>query len=113
MKINSSIEHNVQIVVATGRVNSENATDFEEKISTSIEQSATGIVLDLSELEYMASAGMRAILLVAKELETRKVKFALAAVPKNILEVLKIAGFLQLMDAIPTRDEAISRFVQT
>ncbi|MCY3883620.1 MAG: STAS domain-containing protein [Gammaproteobacteria bacterium] len=112
MNIHSCIESNVQVVEATGRVDSENAINFEEKLRNSLEHSATGFVLDLSELEYMASAGMRAILLVAKELDTRKIQFALAAVPKPILEVLKIAGFLQLMEAFPSREEAIDRFIQ-
>ena len=112
MNIHSCFENEIQIVAASGRVDSENAMEFEEKVRTAIEETASGVVLDLAETQYMASAGLRAILLVAKELETRKVQFALCSVSKEVLNVLKIAGFLRLMDAIPTREEAVARLAQ-
>lgn len=112
MNVHSFVEHDLQIVVPSGRINSENATEFEEQIRALIDKAAAGFVLDLSEMEYIASSGLRAILLVAKDLEILNVQFALAAVSEQVLGVLKIAGFLRLMDALPSRQEAIETIVQ-
>lgn len=113
MNIHSCFENRIQVIAASGRVDSENAMEFEKQVRTAIEDTADGVVLDLAGTQYMASAGLRAILLVAKELETRKVQFALCSVSKEVLNVLKIAGFLRLMDVVPTRQEAVARLTES
>ena len=110
MQIQSHHVDGVLVVNVAGRVDGSNAVQIETGILDPVTDEAVGLVLDLSELEFISSAGLRAILLAAKELENRNMRFALCDVPESIRNVLRIAGFLRLMDVVDSRKRAIAKF---
>lgn len=67
-----------------------------------------GVVLDLSELVYISSAGLRTILVMAKTLQQRTTKLALCALNPSIFEIFQIAGFDRILTIVESREEAIS-----
>ncbi len=109
MNIQTENDSGVLVLAVSGRVDSTNAASFETGIMESLNDNSKGLVLDLSLVEFISSAGLRAILLAARELKDRQTQFALCAVPEPVKNVLKIAGFLRLMDVIESRQLAIDR----
>jgi anti-anti-sigma factor len=60
---------------------------------------ATGAVeLDLAEVPYMSSAGLRVLLLAAKALQKRDERLRLVNVQSHIYNVLNLAGFTSFID---------------
>ena len=74
-----------------------------EKISPDDE----AVVLDLSELVYISSAGLRTILVMAKTLQQRKTKLALCALNSSIFEIFQIAGFDRILNIVESRQAAL------
>ncbi len=77
-----------------GRLDSASSTEVEKKILEVIEAGSQAVVLDLSSLDYISSAGIRVLVHCHKEIEKNQGHICLAAVPKPIENVLYITGFL-------------------
>ena len=63
---------------------------------------AKPLLLDMSEVTYIASLGLRMLLTVAKALDHRGVKMVLLSPQPAVRKVLSLSGFDQL---IPVRDD--------
>lgn len=108
MELQSARESNVLIVDVAGRIDGVNAGDFESSLRETINEDDKAVVLNLEGLSYISSAGLRSILITAKNLGRRQSKFALCQVPSNIMEIIKIAGFNKIITVHDSRDEATS-----
>lgn len=106
MQVNIERTANALIINPVGRLDGLNAKEFEERLRTETGESDGDVVMDFSRLNYVSSAGLRAILLIAKLLNGQKRSFKLCSMPENILEVFKISGFNQIMDIYDTREQA-------
>ena len=98
------------IVTANGRVDGANAREFQDALGAAIDPEVSGMILNLSQLTYISSAGLRAILLTANVLREREAKFAACALPDRIREVFQISGFDQIVPIHDTEAEAIAAF---
>ncbi|NDV28397.1 STAS domain-containing protein [Desulfovibrio sp. JC010] len=93
MEINSKKVGNVLIMSIKGRLDALTSTELEGKMCKLIEDGETKIVFDLGELEYISSAGLRAILFCAKKLKSTDGTIAFANITGMISEVFEISGF--------------------
>lgn len=77
-----------------GRLNSVSAEYAEKAVLLQLENpdGMDKVQLDLSELTYLASAGLRIFVIAAKTAKAKGREFTLVKVPKNILEVLSLTG---------------------
>ncbi len=108
--ITTATEAGALIATATGRIDSRNAQEFEQTMSSAIGEGAGMVILDLAGLSYISSAGLRAILVTAKTLRKREAKFALCSLQSSIKEVMEISGFDQVIAIHPSKEEALSAF---
>ena len=93
------------VVVAklAGRLDSQSAPIAEEQLTPLIGSDTPRLVIDLSQLEYISSAGLRVLLLVARKVQQAQGKMALFGLAPGVREVFSISGF----DTIFTvRDDA-------
>ena len=81
------------LVSVEGRVDGANARKFQKAVETVIEDSDRAVVLDMENLSYISSAGLRSILLIAKGLQKRdsRLQCALSRTPS-----VKCSGSLAL-----------------
>ncbi len=93
-----------------GRIDGTNAHTFHEDIKKNVTPDDKTIVLDLEGLEYISSAGLRIILLVAKDSRNTDVNFAVCALNKLIGQVFQHSGFDQIINIHDTREAAIQSF---
>lgn len=66
------------------------------------------LVLDLSALEYISSAGLRCFMLAAKEAKARNGRVLLAAMQPVVAEIFKISRFNLLFEIFPTLRDALA-----
>ncbi len=92
----------------SGRIDGSNAYEFEETIRGAIEESDRAVIMDFEKLFYISSAGLRAVLMTAKELQKRDAPFALCSLSDQIREIFAISGFDKIITIYPTRVEALA-----
>lgn len=93
------------VVVAklAGRLDSQSAPSAEEQLTRLVESDAPRLAIDLTNLDYISSAGLRVLLLVARKVQQAHGKLALFGLAPGVREVFSISGF----DTIFTvRDDA-------
>lgn len=100
------------LLVVTGclRVDGSNARDFENALREIVEDDDRALVLDFAPLTYISSAGLRALLLTAKNLQKRGAGFGICALAPPIREVFAISGFDKIISTYETKSEAVASF---
>jgi anti-anti-sigma factor len=108
MLVQTEIHEKGLVIRPLGRLDSGSAPDFETQVLEALLGGSTRVVLDLSALEYVSSAGLRVILLAGKKLRGNGGRLLLAGLRSNVREVFDMSGFLQLFPVLPTVDEALA-----
>ena len=101
MAVETVREGEALIAKAEGRISSVNALKFQEELDAAFVDADRLAILDLEQLSYISSAGLRVILVTAKGLQGRNVKFALCSLSESVLEIFQVSGFDKI---IPVRD---------
>lgn len=111
MEITSKQFKSCDLVQVTGRVDSSTAPQLTEALEAITEAGRFKIVLDCSELEYMSSAGFRALLTGQRTCKRyNRGELVLAAVPVRVSEALELAGFTELFKSFDDPVEAVGSF---
>ena len=98
MAISTERDGSVLTIRAQGRIDGSNAADFLASVEGVIDRNDTGVILDFGDLNYISSAGLRIILLIAKDLRQRSVKFAVCSLSRSVEQIFMISGFDQIID---------------
>lgn len=107
-----SEEKNGQVFVLglSGQIDREGAKIFLERITHILDSGEQCLVIDFTDVTYINSTGLSALILVAKRLGKTGGKFILAGVIDPIQKVLKISGLASLFAVLPTKAEALASF---
>ncbi len=95
------------VVKANGRLDTISAPEFEKTISSWIDQGQSRFILDLEELEYISSAGLRSILLSAKRLKAVKGSLSFCCLSPMVSEVFSLSNFSSLFPLHDTLEKAL------
>lgn len=98
----------VVVVTLAGRLDGFNAPDLEAKIKELIERGDIHVLLDCAEMEYVSSAGLRAVIVGAKSCQQREGKLTLCSLQPDCRTVFEVSGFLKILDCHDTRDAALA-----
>lgn len=98
----------VSVVEFQGRLDSNTVSKVEGELLGFIEGGATRLVFDLGQLDYISSAGLRAMLIVAKRLKQRDGRLVLCNLQPHVNEIFEISGFLSIMTMVPTCEAALA-----
>lgn len=91
----------------SGRVDLSNADTFKDSLSAALSQTKKALVLDLSELEYISSAGLRSLMIAFKAAKSQGKAFGLAALKPLVLEIFTISRFNLVFPLFDTVRDAI------
>ena len=97
------------VVRVSGRIDGVNAQAFQADLDRQAADSAESraVILDLENLAYISSAGLRSILLLAKSLKGKNKQFALCSLPEPIQEIIEITGFDKIIAIHASREQAV------
>jgi anti-sigma B factor antagonist len=94
-----------------GRVDSSTAPQFSQALDKINNDGYYKIVVDMSGLEYMSSAGFRALLATQRNCKRyNRGELVLAVVPDRIHEALELAGFTELFKTFDDHLAAVGHF---
>ena len=95
MNYNFTLENDALLVSLEGRMDTEAAVAFETEMTAKCKENPhTSVVFDASELEYIASSGLRIILKMAK---TEK-NFKIENVSPSVYSVFEMTGFSKILN---------------
>jgi anti-anti-sigma factor len=98
----------VVIVKLAGRLDSSTAPPAEESFTRLLASGPLHLAIDLSNVEYISSAGLRVLLVVAKKLQQAKGKVVLFGLVQNVREVFQISGFDRIFTIQPDMAAAVA-----
>ena len=81
----------------SGRLDTTTAPVAKEKLDQDINQNCKKIILDLQDLEYISSAGLRILLMWTKKMNERQGEMVVKNINENIMEVLEVTGFDEIL----------------
>ncbi len=111
MDITTQQYKHCDLVAVKGRVDSSTAQRLSDTLDGIINDGRHKIVLDLSGLEYMSSAGFRALISAQRNCKRyNRGEVILVMVPQNILSALELAGFTTLFSLFDDLTSAVGYF---
>ena len=110
MNLDTEQSGNTTIACPAGRLDSNNAKEFEASLLGLIADCEGNVLLDFSKLNYISSAGLRVVLMAAKRAKMAKRQMALCTLSDNITEVFTVSGFAKILDIHENREAALAAF---
>jgi anti-sigma B factor antagonist len=110
MKTEIQQEANSTIVRVTGSVDALTAAELSKVLSNQIADGRAKLVVDLTAVEFMSSAGLRTLLGAVKEARSSGGDLRIISTNPGIDKVLKMSGFHNIAKVFPSQADAVSSF---
>jgi len=111
MEITTQEFKHCDLITIKGRVDSATAPQVAQALENANENGKYKLVVDMSGLEYMSSAGFRALLAAQRNCKKyNRGEVVLSNVPDRIREALELAGFTELFKTFEDNLKAVGHF---
>lgn len=101
-----TVSNTVALVKLAGELDSGNFDTLEDEFNKLLESGVQGIILDLSGLDAIASAGLGAIVYLSRVLATRRGKLVVASPRPKILGLLELLGLGETLTVTDSPEQA-------
>lgn len=99
----------VSVLAPIGRLDTDSATDLELALADLMAIDARHFVIDFGRIGYVSSAGLRVLLMTAKQLEGGKGTMRLCGLNPQVKQVFDVAGFTKLFQLFGDRAAALDK----
>jgi anti-sigma B factor antagonist len=106
MKVNITEQEDLTVVEVAGDIDSKTAPEFERSARAATESSKK-IAIDLTEVGFMSSAGLRVLLMVYRNIRAQDGHVILVGVSEDIQDVMSTTGFINFFTIVEKLEEAI------
>lgn len=111
MEITVTPKENCDLVVVQGRIDSYTAPNLSESLNEITKNNHCKIILDMGEVSYVSSAGLRVLIDIQKTCKKmHQGEVLLVSVPQRVYETLELAGFVPLFKFYENVDSALTEF---
>ena len=104
MEINKSTIKGWLVIEVKGQVDSKTVVDLRDYLDQNIIGDLP-IALDLTEVPFMSSAGLRTLLTLNRKTQDMNIKLCLVGVIEEISETMNVTGFLQYFTMQPNIED--------
>ena len=99
---------NIAVAIPVGRLDHSSAADFEQGLLPLVEDpQVAGLIVDLANVEYISSMGLRVLMLAAKAMRGRKARIGAVALQPIVAEIFAISRFDSVFEMYPTLPAAL------
>ena len=102
MKIEPTQLEKAVLLKVSGRMDAENAHEFEEACDQWIAQGARHLIAELDGLQYVSSMGLRSFLAVAQKLQSNSgslILCGLKGLPRQVFEMTRLIGLFPVYES--------------
>jgi stage II sporulation protein AA (anti-sigma F factor antagonist) len=97
------------VVMIPPRFDAANAPGIEADLKAMLDGKPRKVIFDFTETDYIASAGLRVLLLITRDLMKAGAKVALVELRPTVHKVFDMAGFTSIFLICVSREEAIRK----
>jgi anti-sigma B factor antagonist len=110
MEIKDRAVNDVTVISLAGNIDAMTAPKIADYIHEQVGKSNIKLVVDLSEVEYTSSAGLRVILGAIKETRSQGGDLRLTGIQPDVLKVLNLSGFSNILKLFDDADSAVASY---
>ena len=107
MDIHVKTVEQVTVIELNGEIDGQTAPEVRERISEQV-RPGSDIILDLSGVAYMSSAGLRVLLATYREVKAAKGCIVLVALSEEIEDTMSMTGFLRYFVVCETVEQGLA-----
>jgi anti-sigma B factor antagonist len=100
----------VTVLQANGYLDAHTAPEFENALSTLLQEKRYKIVVSLESLQYISSAGLGVFMGFIEEVRQHKGDIKITQVSPRVFKVFDLLGFPSLYEFYESTDEAVEKF---
>lgn len=100
----------VTLIEVTGRVDGLSAEELRQRLAEEIQRGANRVVLDLSQVSYMSSAGLRELVAAYRRLHEHGGDLRLAQPSSRVQDVLEMSGLDTIFQIFSTQSDALGSY---
>jgi anti-anti-sigma factor len=97
----------MKILRLAGRLDSGSERSAQEHILAAAQDGRNALLLDVSAVDYVSSAGLRVLVLAAKRAGSLRMQIGLCGVRENLLELLEISDLVDVFRLHPSAEIAV------
>ncbi|AFZ47732.1 anti-sigma-factor antagonist [Cyanobacterium stanieri PCC 7202] len=105
MEINITNQDSIQIATIQGDIDSSVASEVTDTIIPLVTENAK-IILNMTGVEYMSSAGLRILLSTYRQATAKEAKLILVGLSEDIKDTMSVTGFLDFFTVSDSIDDA-------
>src|SRR5271155_1773749 len=107
MEINEERQGEIVVLTPAGRINNDTSQEFQTRLLASVGSAAATVLIDFSRVEYISSAGLRALMMASKQSKATNGRLAVAGLTPMVKEIFAISRFSMVVQVFETTAEAI------
>ena len=107
MEIGERRDGNILVLRPVGRIDNDTSPDFQSRLLSGLTAGAT-VLVDFSAVEYISSAGLRALMMGSKQSKAANGKLAVAALGPVVKEIFEISRFAMVVQVFDTPADALA-----
>ena len=104
-----SLDEATHLIAVRGEVHVSTAPEFSERLNEAIATGKTGVVIDMTDVEFIDSTGLSVLLNALRRVTRQQGQLALAVSNPTVLRLFEITRLDSTFDIAPSREEAIAR----
>lgn len=108
MELKFRKEGSATVLVISGRLDTSNYESFSDELFKKLEEGGKYIVMDMEDLDYISSSGLRVFLSALKKIRAEQGDIVLCCMSEKINEVFEISGFSSLFKVFVSIEDAIT-----
>ena len=108
MQITTTNEAGASVIRVEGSMDAISVAEFDAEWKKVIEEGSTRVVVEMGGLEYISSAGLRGMLMLAKPTKMKGVALAFAGMRDMVSDMFKLSGFLTILSVHPDVPSALA-----
>ena len=109
-RIEQESRGNIQLIHLQGSLDMYSFPRLESQLQTLFQQGRYYVMLDCSQLDYIGSAGLGALIGFAKQARDHDGDLKLLRVPERIYKIIELLGFTKVLHVYTTEEIAIASF---
>ena len=110
LDIEDRVVNNVAVVDIFGKMNTGTSPEAEKYLNGLIDGGASNILMNLEELDFISSTGLRVILATGKKVGGKGGKLVICNPNLTVKDVLDMSGFSTMFGVFESEEEALAAF---
>lgn len=110
MQISIKATDEVKVLEFEGHLDTQTSPDAQEQMIELIEKGEKKILVHFGKLDYISSAGLRILLIAAKQLKAAGGELRLCCLNEVVKEVFDISGFTTIFNVFGSESEGLEGF---